>query len=73
MPDPASDPAFYVNRRVGKFFEGSIYFGSVSHFDLKAKLWQIDYDDGDEEEFDKTEILTHINIYESHKDLDKKS
>lgn len=72
VPDPASDPQYFVNRRVGKFFENVIYFGIVSSYDANEELWQIDYDDGDEEEFDKDELAHHLQLYESNKHLDKK-
>lgn len=72
VPDPASDPQYFVNRRVGKFFENVIYFGIVSGYDTNEELWQIDYDDGDEEEFDKDELAHHLRLYESNKHLDKK-
>jgi hypothetical protein len=73
FPEPSAEPQFYVTRRVGKFFEGAIYFGTVTSYDGNELLWQIDYDDGDEEEFDKDELMIHIKLYESHKDLDKKT
>jgi hypothetical protein len=73
FPDPSAEPQVYVSRRVGKFFEGAIYFGTVTSYDGNELLWQIDYDDGDEEEFDKDELMLHIKMYESHKDLDKKT
>lgn len=70
--DLSIDPSRVINRRVAKYFEGQIFFGTVSSYDPREGLWQIDYDDGDEEEFDKNELKVHLRLRESNKDVDKK-
>jgi hypothetical protein len=64
------DPFSYCNKRVAKFFQGNVFFGTISRYVDKAKYWAIDYDDGDEEEFDETEVQRHMKLYEEHKDSD---
>jgi hypothetical protein len=71
-PNPLSDPSYFFNQRVAKYFDDVLFFGVVARFDKVEKLWQIDYDDGDEEEFNKNELMFHINLYETNKHLDKK-
>ena len=70
--DLSIDPTSVINRRVAKTFEGQIFFGTVSSFDVREQLWQIDYDDGDEEEFDQDELKVHLRMQELNKDVDKK-
>jgi pantothenate kinase type III len=67
--DPES---YYINKRIAKDFDGNIFFGTVSKYVSKAKYWAIDYDDGDEEEFDESEVQQHLKIYAEHRDSDPK-
>jgi len=69
------EPKMFVNRRLGKFFgdnETDLFFGVITSYDEKVKFWHIDYDDGDEEEYDENDVLTGLELYDRHKDLDPK-
>ena len=63
VPDPRSDPEYFVSRRVRKFFENVIYVGILGSYDVKEELRQIDYDDGDDEEFDKDKLPLSPAVY----------
>jgi hypothetical protein len=67
----------YLNRRVAKEFDGSIYFGMVQSF-TEAKdnaegidLWGIEYDDGDAEDFEEDELMNGFVLYRKHQSKDK--
>ncbi|KAI2512714.1 CAS/CSE protein [Fragilaria crotonensis] len=68
--DLSMDPSQVINRRVAKYFDGQIYFGTVRSFDPSEGFWKIDYDDGDEEEFDTNELQVHLRLRESNEDMD---
>ena len=67
----------YLNRRVAKEFDGSIYFGMVQSFtDAKDNaegidLWGIEYDDGDAEDFEEDELMNGFVLYRKHQTKDK--
>lgn len=72
-------------KRVAKKFsldtEGSerqkIYFGMVVSrkgcTEKPGSLWHVVYDDGDEEEFDKSDLVEALNLYKKHKSHDSKN
>ena len=64
----------YVGDRVAKDFDGEIYFGTVQEVwhDKGEKLWQIKYDDSDEEDVDKKDFIGLVSLYEKEKHLDDK-
>lgn len=67
------DPKSHLNRRVCKFFgedETDLFFGVVTSYNEKVKFWHVDYDDGDEEEFDLDDVNKGIDLYARNKDLD---
>lgn len=68
-----TDPKTYINRRLCKFFgedESDLFFGIVASYDEKVNFWHIDYDDGDEEEYDENDVKKGIELYQRNKDLD---
>eukprot|EP00594_Rhizosolenia_setigera_P012803 CAMPEP_0178973692 /NCGR_PEP_ID=MMETSP0789-20121207/21894_1 /TAXON_ID=3005 /ORGANISM="Rhizosolenia setigera, Strain CCMP 1694" /LENGTH=452 /DNA_ID=CAMNT_0020661647 /DNA_START=530 /DNA_END=1888 /DNA_ORIENTATION=- len=66
------EPELQVEKRIAKYFEGSLYFGTVVKFLTKAQLWHIVYDDGDQEEFDEKDMKKALDLYESEKASDPK-
>jgi len=67
------DPKSYINHRLCKFFgdnESDLFFGIIASYDEKVNFWHVDYDDGDEEEYDENDVKQGIALYERNKDLD---
>jgi hypothetical protein len=61
--DPAASRKLsYVGRRVGKYFDDVLYYGTVSKWDPAAvvddriDLWLVEYDDGDSEDYEEDEL-----------------
>jgi hypothetical protein len=59
-----------TGRRIGKDFNGEIYFGTLDKFCPKNKFYHVLYDDGDSEEFLREEIDHLISHYERIKSSD---
>lgn len=66
------EPDLQIEKRIAKYFEGSLYFGTVIRYLTKEKLWHISYDDGDQEEFDEKDLKKALDLYESKKASDSK-
>jgi hypothetical protein len=64
------DPLQYVRLRVCRKYGDSRYFGSVTSYDDDVQYWNIKFDDGDEDTFDKFTLMTAISMYESSKKFD---
>ena len=65
--DEAVDPkTFYKGKKVAKMFENEIYFGTVTRYRPRFRFWVVEYDDGDDEEFDKNDLMNALNLYESN-------
>lgn len=67
------DPKSFINRRLCKYFgenESDLFFGIIASYDEKVNFWHVDYDDGDEEEFDENDVKQGLALYERNKDLD---
>lgn len=60
----------FIGCRVAKFFDVDLYFGTVSRFmpseyvEEKVDVWAIEYDDGDKEDFDASELQEHLALYD---------
>mmetsp|Transcript_11768 Transcript_11768/g.27266 ORF Transcript_11768/g.27266 Transcript_11768/m.27266 type:complete len:209 (-) Transcript_11768:317-943(-) len=68
---PKKRPKHVVDSRVAKFFDGDVYFGTiVGTVEDGDVYWQVRYDDGDREEFDKEDLDTALQVYERHKGED---
>ena len=50
----------YIGTRVGKLFDGAMYFGTVDNYSVDSALWHVVYDDGDDEEYDINDLETGI-------------
>ena len=75
----------YVNHRVAKIFEGSVFFGTVverlprpvlakeaNETRVWQVVWKIQYDDGDAEELTRLEIVKTMKLYRRYEKDDKK-
>ena len=56
----ADKPSRYIGRRIGKLFDGKMFFGSVTGVDncedTGVVLFQVTYQDGDVEDVEMTEL-----------------
>ena len=60
-----SNPEGYIGARVAKYFFDNnldLFFGSVTKYDRERGYWWIQYDDGDEEEFDYVQLIDGTNL-----------
>ncbi|GFH56704.1 hypothetical protein CTEN210_13193 [Chaetoceros tenuissimus] len=60
-----STPEGYIGARVAKYFfnhDPELFFGSVTKYDRERGYWWIKYDDGDEEEFEKDQLIDGMNL-----------
>lgn len=67
----ANNPNAWKGRRVAKYFESLIYYGTVGDYD--GEYWHITYDDGDKEDYDAKELLNQLKEYELNKHTDKEA
>ena len=75
-PRPDEDLTKYIGQRIAKYFEmpdsNQLYFGKVDKVsDHSNHFLHIQYDDGDEEEFDFSEMRAGILLYAKQKNLEK--
>lgn len=75
------DPLVYVGHRVCKMFpleneEGImvdvLFYGTITEYDAENKLWQVVYDDDDQEDFDERDMKTAVRLYDENKPGDPK-
>jgi len=72
------DPRSIIGKRVAKQFDDGLYFGSIEEYlpagtvdKFDNEFWSIEYDDDDQEDAPKEDILEMLKLYERHKHLDK--
>ena len=75
------DPQCFGGKRAAKKFassEGfSVFYGTVAKDDRydsdeECRVWCVNYDDGDEEEYNEKELTELFELYEMEKDGDRK-
>lgn len=78
--DAQADGARYKGMRVAKTFDADVYFGSVKMYfeadkeDPKSEaLWNVVYDDGDEEDLNVRELANALRLYNQKKRNDPKA
>eukprot|EP00579_Thalassiosira_antarctica_P001658 CAMPEP_0201869050 /NCGR_PEP_ID=MMETSP0902-20130614/2711_1 /ASSEMBLY_ACC=CAM_ASM_000551 /TAXON_ID=420261 /ORGANISM="Thalassiosira antarctica, Strain CCMP982" /LENGTH=685 /DNA_ID=CAMNT_0048394489 /DNA_START=121 /DNA_END=2178 /DNA_ORIENTATION=- len=61
-----SDPRSFVRKRVAKDFDGDTYYGTVMEYDdtEPPAYWHAEYDDGDEEDYSKKDLIKALKYYE---------
>ena len=66
-PKSAKQPTDYIGMRVSKYFPDykEIFFGTIDKY--SDGLWNVKYDDSDEEEFDQDDLATYLKHYAKHK------
>ena len=78
-PEPNSTHRFYVGSRVAKDFDGTIHRGTATKYTAgnrgnngndTEELWHVLYDDGDEEDFNRQELLDAIALHQQEESAD---
>jgi hypothetical protein len=66
------DASGYVGRRIAKYFDGNLYFGTVreKRDTEEVPVWFIEYDDGDTEELEAYELRAQFTVYVEHLEED---
>eukprot|EP00571_Detonula_confervacea_P012643 CAMPEP_0172311816 /NCGR_PEP_ID=MMETSP1058-20130122/15787_1 /TAXON_ID=83371 /ORGANISM="Detonula confervacea, Strain CCMP 353" /LENGTH=634 /DNA_ID=CAMNT_0013025109 /DNA_START=147 /DNA_END=2051 /DNA_ORIENTATION=+ len=61
----SSDPRSFVRKRIGKDFDGDPFFGTIMEYDdtENPPLWHVEYDDGDEEDYSKKDLIKALKYY----------
>jgi len=70
-----SDPNSFVRRRIAKDFDGETFYGTVMEYDDSENpaYWHVEYDDGDEEDYSKKDLIKALCYYEKEGKRDKNS
>lgn len=68
------DPESFKGKRAAKAFGKEIFYGTIDKFtaelDGEDEFWHITYDDGDDEEYDSSDLKIALNLYEKVKAKD---
>ena len=64
----------HIDARIAKQFDAGLFFGTITKHYPKHDVWFVEYDDGDEEEYDADELDAALRLYKkkSSKDPAKK-
>ena len=64
----SSDPRSFVRQRISKDFDGSSFFGTIMEYDTteNPSFWHVEYDDGDEEDYTKKDLIKALKHYAIH-------
>jgi hypothetical protein len=71
------DPKKYIGVRVARIFPGDgLFFGTVNNFFPPIEgeedgLWHVLYDDGDEEDYEISELVEYMDLWDDNIDEDK--
>jgi len=65
--DCKSDPNIGI--RVGKYFGNDLFVGKITKYLKSSGLWHVEYDDGDEEDFDAIELTSAKQVYVSEREM----
>jgi hypothetical protein len=72
----SGSPDEYVNKRVAKWFDAELFFGTVKYIsnpEEKDTWWHITYDDDDEEDFDIRQLRKALKVYAENCSTDPKN
>jgi len=71
----SSDPSSFVRRRIAKDFDGETFYGTIMEYDASENraYWHVEYDDGDEEDYSKKDLIKALWYYEKEGKHDKNS
>jgi len=64
ISSPQKDPLNCVGNKVAKYFDADLFYGTVtSYTKSQGGLWHVRYDDGDEEDLDRTEVSEAMKLF----------
>jgi len=71
----SSDPNSFVRTRIAKDFDGETFYGTIMEYDDSETpaYWHVEYDDGDEEDYSKKDLVRALKYYEKEGKHDKNS
>ena len=63
-----SKPDSFVHQRIAKDFDGETFFGTIVAWDDSENppFWHVEYDDGDEEDYSKRDLIKALKHYDKH-------
>jgi len=61
--DAIVDPEANIGIRVAKYFGNDLFVGEITKYLKSSGLWHVEYDDGDEEDFDMVELSSAKQVY----------
>lgn len=62
----------HIDSRIAKQFHAGLFFGTITAYDSRSKVWSVDYDDGDSEEFDTRALNAALRLYKKKNSEDPK-
>ena len=60
----------YIDARIAKNFDAGLFFGTITKHYPEHDVWFVEYDDGDEEEFDADELDAALRLYKKKSSKD---
>ena len=62
----------HVGSRIAKQFDAGLFFGTITAYDPRSKVWSVDYDDDDSEEFNANALKVALRLYKKKNSEDPK-
>lgn len=62
----------HVGSRIAKQFDAGLFFGTITAYDPRSKVWSVEYDDDDSEEFDANALKAALRLYKKKNSEDPK-
>lgn len=61
---PQKDPLGCVGKKVAKYFGADVFYGTVTSYTRsQGGLWHVRYEDGDEEDLDRPEMIEALKLF----------
>jgi hypothetical protein len=76
IPNPKDSPEALIGKRIAKFFEKELFFGTVESIvddDTDETWWHIHYDDDDSEDMGAHQVRAGLRLYDKYSSKDKRS
>jgi len=77
VEEAQSDPRSLIGKRIAKEFDEGVFFGSIEEYlpagsvdDADVEMWSVKYDDEDEEDLPKEDIMEMLSLYAKEKHND---
>jgi hypothetical protein len=63
----------HIEARIAKHFDAGLFFGTITAYNSTSKVWFVEYDDGDSEEFDTNDLNSALRLYKKENKKDPKT